>query len=426
IAFKKGTFLSAKELMGVIEKARLDIINTQLFLEVLPQLIIKENGLVDVEFVLKERWYFFPLPYFKMIDRNPNQWIVEQNASLERVNYGLKFNWENISGRRDKLGFRYVNGYSKQYSVSYEQPFADKKLQTGFLIGVFYTGTRQTSYATDSNKQVFFPVSNNQINDLVRKTFRIESGVTFRKGSQHRHTLRLHYVTERLNDTITRLISANAGKGYLPYFTDNKASVRFGEFVYTYQYYDLDNISYPLKGFAFNGSFFQRGLGAKGMNLWQLSGKAGRYIPLGKTTYASLYGLGTVKLPFKQPAYNMPIMGYGDFFMQGLEYYVVDGVMGGMLRTTVAQELFKINVPTFIIKNEKYKKIPFRVLAKVYGNIGGVYNPYFVTGVLNNTLLYTYGAGLDILSYYDFTARIDYSFNHLGEKGLFLHVRKDF
>ena len=426
ISFKEGTVITSSQLFDAIVKARQDVVNTQLFLEVIPIIKTLTAQEMEIEFTVKERWYIFPVPYFKLVDRNLNQWIVEQNSSLERINYGLKFNWYNVSGRRDKLNFNYINGYNRQYSLYYEQPFADKKLEKGFLFGVYYTSTRQTSYATDSNKQVFFPVANNQINDFVRTSFRAEAGLSYRKGINHRHYVRLQFVNERIADTIAQLISQNTNKGYVPFFTDNKTRQSFGEISYNYQYFDLDNIAYPVKGMAFSGAFTYRGLGFPGMNLWQLNGKLGKYVPLGKKTFLAFYSLATLKVPFKQPMYNLPVMGYGDFYLQGLEYYVVDGVLAGMLRTTVAQELFRVNIPTFIIKNEKYKKIPFRVIGKVYSNIGGAYTPYNTVSILNNRFLYTYGAGLDIISYYDFTARFDYSFNQLGEKGLFLHVRKDF
>ncbi len=426
IPFREGDEIKTTQLLAIIEKARLDIINTKLFLEVLPEITRWDSTSFDIEFTVKERWYIFPVPYFKLVDRNLNQWIVEQNSSFERVNYGLKFNWDNVSGRRDHLSFNYVDGYTKQYNLSYQQPFADKKLEKGFLFGIYYTKTRQTTFATDSNKQVFFPVENDDIDDFVRTSFRIETGVTLRKGVRHRHTLRLHYVNEKIADTITNLIANNSAKGFFPFFAGNKNRQRFGEIVYVYQYLDLDNVAYPLKGVGFNGAFVQRGLGAKEMNLWQLFGKVGAYFPIGEKTYVSLYSLGTIKFPFKQPGYNLPVLGYGDMFLQGLEYYVVDGVMAGIVRTTLAREILKLNVPTFIIKNEKYKKIPFKILVKAYGNIGGAYLPYFTTSFLNNKLLYTYGMGIDIISYYDFVARFDYSFNQLGEKGLFLHVRKDF
>jgi len=83
-------------------------------------------------------------------------------------------------------------------------------------------------------------------------------------------------------------------------------------------------------------------------------------------------------------------------------------------------------VPTLIIQNEKYKKIPFKIVGKAYADAGGVHLPFFTNSILNNRLLYTWGFGLDVLSYYDFAACFEYSFNQLGEKGLFLHLRRDF
>lgn len=426
VSFKAGTKLLSNSLADVIEEARLNIVNTQLFLEVIPHIANVDSKFIDIEFIVKERWYLFPLPYFKLVDRNPNQWLVEQHRSLERVNYGLKFNWDNVSGRRDKLSFNIINGYTPEYSVFYEQPFADKKLEKGFLGGVYFKQSRQLSYATDSNKQVFFPVRNSQINAFVRTSFKAEAGFTIRKGVKYRHAFRLNYTSEQIADTISRIIDQNASKGYIPYFTNNVSKQKFGEFLYNFQYYNVNNIVYPWRGFAFNGNFSQRGLGAKGMNMWQFSGKAGEFLQLSKKTSLAAVGYYMVKVPFKQPMYNLGALGYSDWFLRGLEYYVIDGVQAAILKTSLRQELFQVNVPTLILKNEKYKKIPFKVIAKVYGDIGTSYLPVYSTSLLNNKLLYTYGAGFDVLSYYDFVARIDYSFNQLGQKGLFLHIRKDF
>jgi hypothetical protein len=58
--------------------------------------------------------------------------------------------------------------------------------------------------------------------------------------------------------------------------------------------------------------------------------------------------------------------------------------------------------------------------------VGAAHYPFPNRSVLNNTLIYTYGFGLDILGYYDFVAQIDVSANQLGEKGLFLHLRQEF
>lgn len=426
LPFQTGASVAVNRLEQLLDEARENVMNTQVFLEVVPKIETWTATVLHLKIEVKERWYIFPLPYFKLIDRNPNQWLVEQNASLDRVNYGLKFMWENVSGRRDKLNINIINGYTRQFSLYYEQPYADKKLEKGFLGGVYFAQSRQMTFATDSNKQVFFPASNNQINDFVRSTFRAEVGYSIRKGISHRHAFRLAYMSERIPDTVNRIIEGNIQKGYVPFFNNNATRQPFGELQYTYQYFKVNNIPYPWKGTAFSGMFMQRGLGVPGMNLWQAQGKLGKYFQVGKRTSIALIGLGMLKLPFRQPQYNLQALGYQDFYMRGLEYYVVDGVMAGIAKATVRREILELRVPTLFLKSEKYRKIPFKIIAKVYGDAGGVHTPYFNNSILANRLLYTWGAGIDVLSYYDFVARFEYSFNQLGEKGLFLHLRRDF
>jgi len=36
-------------------------------------------------------------------------------------------------------------------------------------------------------------------------------------------------------------------------------------------------------------------------------------------------------------------------------------------------------------------------------------------------MMYGTGAGIDFITYYDKVLRLDYSFNALGERGLFIH-----
>ena len=84
-----------------------------------------------------------------------------------------------------------------------------------------------------------------------KTTVKVEAGFTIRKGINHRHAFRLSFVDELIPDTIAAIIANNAVKGYLPYFTDNKSRQRFGEFVYTYQYFNANNNIYPWKGFLF-------------------------------------------------------------------------------------------------------------------------------------------------------------------------------
>jgi hypothetical protein len=104
---------------------------------------------------------------------------------------------------------------------------------------------------------------------------------------------------------------------------------------------------------------------------------------------------------------------------------VIDGVAGGMVRNTLRREVGQFSIP-LLSRFRSLDRIPFRLYVKAYGDAGYVYNRDTYFNPLSNKLLYTAGAGLDILTFYDFVFRLEYSVNQLGQKGLFLHFRNDF
>ena len=110
--------------------------------------------------------------------------------------------------------------------------------------------------------------------------------------------------------------------------------------------------------------------------------------------------------------------------MRGLEYYVINGVAGGVLRGTVKNELISLNVRN-PIKSKTHDKIPFRVFVKAFGDLGYAYSRDPGNSVLNNKLLRTWGAGIDIISFYDIVLRFEYTFNQLKQDGLYFHNQND-
>ncbi|MCW3088155.1 MAG: hypothetical protein JWQ78_1541, partial [Sediminibacterium sp.] len=149
-------------------------------------------------------------------------------------------------------------------------------------------------------------------------------------------------------------------------------------------------------------------------------------VPLSRTAFMHFEGLGMIKLPFTDYFVNQRLFGYGYFQMRGLEYNVVDGVAGASLKTTLHKEVF-----SFILRNpfpsKTHDRIPIRFFLKTYTDLGYSYAPNpRASNTLNNTLLRTWGLGMDIVSIYDFVFKIEYSFNQLGRDGLYLQTRNDF
>ncbi|HYM94784.1 MAG TPA: POTRA domain-containing protein, partial [Chitinophagaceae bacterium] len=114
LPFKTGDQFLLQDIVKKFEEARQQLMNTTLFHEVIVSLKSFEGYNVDILIQVKERWYIFPIPYFRPVDRNFNQWLVEQKGSLERVDYGLKMFYNNITGRNDKLKAWLIGGYNHQ------------------------------------------------------------------------------------------------------------------------------------------------------------------------------------------------------------------------------------------------------------------------------------------------------------------------
>jgi outer membrane protein assembly factor BamA len=412
VPFVTGDHFTEGELEQKLVLAKQQLMNTSLFVDVNVYASTRNGNVLNISIEVKERWYFFPLPYFRLVDRNFNQWWVEQKRSLDRVNYGIKFTQNNITGRNDNLDVWLINGYTQQITLRYDLPFFDKQLKQGFNIGIISATQKEINYATGDNKQLFFKQES-----PARKALRLDFTYSYRPDVKQRHYFRVSYNDERIADTVVKINPL--------YFPDQRARLRFVDFGYTYKYYNVDYIPYPSKGLLAEAGLYRRGLD-KVSGLWQISGRAVYATPISKKSFLHLEGLAIAKAPFRNFFVNERLFGYGFYQMRGLEYNVVDGMLGGALKTTVHKELL-----SFILRNpfpsKTHDKIPFRIFLKVYGDLGYAYSPApRASNTLNNKLLRTWGFGMDIVSIYDFVFKIEYSFNQLGKDGLYLQTRNDF
>jgi outer membrane protein assembly factor BamA len=424
LPFQEGDRIPAAAVPQYLEKAHDQLMNTFLFIDVAPGIKNWKDGGLDVVIALKERWYIFPIPYLKIIDRNFNQWWVEENHSLQRVDYGVHFSWYNITGRNDKIHLYAENGYNRLLNLGYESPYLDKKLRQFITVGSLYSNTKQVNFATDSNKQVFYPDTTHLTDNFIHRTVQGNIAYIYRIGVRQKHTIRFSYTDEY----VSAIINQFTGEfGYSTYFKNGRTHIHYPELSYNYQYQNVDNIPYPLHGMAGSVLIDDKGLGSRDINYWNITVKAGYYRPLAPRTYLSLEGEMIATGPTHQPYSNAHLMGFGDMYLQGLEYYIVDGNFGALGKATVRREILDHNFPTIFKKSSAYNYLPIRMFLKAYANVGyvGLSGPQYGS-FLNNRLLYSAGFGLDIVTFYDLQLKLEFSFNQLGKNGLFLHNYKGF
>jgi outer membrane protein assembly factor BamA len=413
LPFYRGDSVNLAELVSKFDRARELLMNTTLFNEAIVALEKFEGYQVDVSIEVKERWYIFPIPYFKPVDRNLSEW-AKQGYAFDRVNYGFKLNYNNFTGRNDKLKFWLITGYTRQVQFQYELPYVDRALKYGVRVGFSYMSNKEVNYGTVNNEQLFYSDSNR--NNTLSRQVSANIDLTYRPGIWTRNSMRIAFIHQEVD---TAVINRNP-----KYFSGKTNKISFPEISYRLEYTNVDYIPYPQKGLSGEVSILKRGLN-RDFNMWQLSAKGSKHSMLGPKTSYSLQAAGVLRLPLDQPFINQRLFGYGDFYLRGLEKYVIDGVGAALVKNTLRQRILQFHVPS-PFNSRTHDKIPFSIYLKTYGDVGYAYSKNTSNNALGNRMLYTGGFGLDVVTFYDLALRFEYSFNQLGQRGFFFHLKNDF
>lgn len=411
LAFKKGEGYPLNELVDKFTETKQQLMNTGLFRNVVVSLKSLQGYDVSVSIEVKERWYIYPIPLVKIVDRDINDW-VKQNMSLDHVNYGIKLTHKNLTGRNDKLYVNLVNGFTKQVAMRYDGLYLDKKLKWSANISFAFGKNHEVVYNTIHDRQVSYKNNDQYVHSFFRSLLEF----TYRRAIKTRNTFGIAYNYEDVADTIFHLN---------PKYSAQRKVIRYPEINYRLQHYDVDAIPYPTKGYIADVSLVKKGFCSE-INLWQIGAMGSAYWPLNSKYIFNARVAGMIKMPFHQQFVTKQFLGYNNMFMQGYEYNVIDGVAGGYGKAVLARQLVNRSYHIASKKIDRLNSFAFAMYAKVYGNAGYIYNPDPGPNYLSNRLLYSGGVGLDIILFSDFVIKLEYSANQFSQKGLYLHKRDYF
>lgn len=411
LSVEEGVYLHRDSLELITELNRKRVFNLAIFNDV--QVFIDTVGdrIVDWEIVVKEQWYLIPEFTFKLADRNVNVWWVEHNHDIRRANIGVTLKNRNFRGNLEQAGVTAQIGYTQKFGLSYFRPYVDKRQRHGFGVQFYYYQNEEWYFKTDSNKWQFARTPGS----YVVRTFEAAGSYHFRPEYATKHLFELRYKDQWVNDTFLTLNR--------DYYLNHQTQLQLIEFLYRFDLNKVDNWSYPMQGFKTVVHAIAR-FGIKGFQFQnQYSIEAGYFHKLRKKVYTSVIFRGRLSFPEKQPYVYVYAMGTGSEFMRGYEYYVIDGSQYGLMRFNLKYELLNK-----VIRNIPFRyiaSIPVRFYPKIFADVGYCRNAYPGNSYLNNRPLYSAGIGLDIVTAYDVKLRLEYAWNHLGEKGLFLHTNSE-
>ncbi len=413
IQMKQGDSVRNQNFEAQLIQARSQVYNTNLFDEVIFIALKLDSFNFRLHVQVKERWYIYPSPQFKLIDRSFSEWIKVYNADLERVTYGGKYTQYNVTGRRDVIRMSVLTGYARDIQLEYSNPYSNKKLTEGFGLGVSFTQNREFPFRTKTDNQF----TNFKTTGFVRTSYGVGASYFSRKGYFSSFTYGVGVSHIKLTDTS---FSNNFSQDY---YGASQASITYPDFNFTYRYSKLNNNNYPLTGRYLMYGVTKRGLGvnATRLNMLRTFASYNRYRTYGREWYGTYTASALLKLPFKQSFFNRRALGFGSLDLRGLDAFVVDGVAAAVATYTLRKKLTSFNIK-FPIKNRFINKVPFTFYGKTYLDAGYAYAEENARASLNNKFLYTTGIGIDVVTFYDVVLSFDYSKNQIQKPGFFFRV----
>ncbi len=394
-----------------LAQAQKNLMNISLFNFVSVNHVHEGNHQIDVFINVVERWYLWPSLIFEVADRNFNVWWRARDWT--RVNYGFTLTKYNMRGRRETLQLTARLGTWQQYRLAYNLPFIGKKLRTGLYLSYSYLRNREVGYKSFNNELLFYKNDSKYVRQeqvgRIKFTFRNKVFIT--------HGLEGRYTSSWVDDTLQMI-----GPGY---FSNNSSSTQFFSLHYSFVSDHRDMKAYPLKGYLAGAEISQFGLGLlnkEPSGFLRADLEFRYYYTISKKWFTGFLAKTRLASSHLQPYYLQRGLGYGNDYIRGFEYYVVDGQQTYLSKVFVKYQLMAPRTLDMGFGGDRFGKTHHAFYLNVFADGGFVSDKlYAKNNPLANRALGGIGVGLDYVTYYDRVFRVELAMNSKNEPGLFFH-----
>lgn len=420
LAFKLNEKVSREEIEYLRTTSINNLTRTSLFNFIVLEVSEASPEAISVNLILTERWYMWPSGYLNHTDRNFSEWW--RTKDLSKLEYGIGLKINNFRGMGETLLLNYRLGNFTKIELDYTGIFIDKAKRSSLSFLGSWSSKKVVPYVIESDKQTFLKGNN----PLIRST-NLAFTYKYRGGYFNSHSIELGFTDNMIVDTLRVLNSYFVGL--------NNDRQRYFNLKYEFVRDNRDSRIYPK-----TGHLIVAGINKKGLNLMlgeydalEISGLFYYYRRVAPRFYAAS-GVWFSSVFSDRYVFTGQVgLGYLQF-VRGYEYYAVNGNNAILFKSLIKFELLPLKVINLkvwpIRKLYQFNKIPLEIYTNIFFDAGYVDDRYDFYKTYNNRLvnktMYSAGIGVDFITYYDKVFRLDYSFNALGESGLFVHWKAAF
>jgi outer membrane protein assembly factor BamA len=424
LTVKENQKIKASQLDSIILANRLQVFNLLIFNDVNFNITNWDNDSLDLHIKVFEKWTLIPMPIIKLADRNINEWWRQYHHDFSRIQYGIRFNWANFTGRNDVLSFAASFGLAHMFELGYMNPTINKKRTFGYGALFSYQRSRRIPVNTINDKLSFIDLNN----FFHYNHFLLSNSFIVRPNFRITHHVKASYSYSMVSDSVIR---ANPD-----YYINEKSHQNYFMLGYYFENDHRDIKAYPSNGWLIQTGISNYGLGLMpDINLTTAYFRMSGYRQWQKHRRFSAAGFGKILLSFpRNQPYNIQeekALGYNEDLVRGYELYVLNGKHYLLFKSEQRFKAvdFKIKnikkIQSKPIMNKSIAYLPINIVVKTFFDAGYVWdNQFEKTNSLKNKWIFGFGAGIDLVTFNNSVFRVEYSFNRNLENRLYLHFQQ--
>jgi outer membrane protein assembly factor BamA len=391
------------------------LVNLNLFNHIDIQTSFVGKDTIDVTVIVREKWYTWPLPFLEFADRNFNQWY-DFDFSPDRTNYGLYFFKYNNFGRNQTLKLSLVTGYTDILGFEYRIPYFPKFPKLGLEVHSSFKRNHEIWFTSKRDQLQFLKYNNldmiRQFKTGLKLIYRLSASQDFISIESRYDHVEVHDIVRISNIYPSYLVNNERDNWFLTTAVRLTSERRNNKLFPTSGHYSSLNLKHRLH----EGAFYNFSINLK------------------HTTHLRVADNGHIGLSFdayhtniSNPSYYvLPALGY-QHLVRGFEDYVITGESFGLIKTHYKHKIYSKEHRIKAMPLKAYKTLPLEIYASTHFDGGYMDNPKLdPQNTLQNSLLFGYGVGVDLLFYMEKLLRIEYSFTNKQTQGVYVHFKKAF
>jgi len=398
----------SSELSLRMRYSRENIINTKLFLTVNLGLEQIETNHYKILIEVTERHYWWLFPVVKLNAPNFNEWI--RDPDLSDVSMGVFFSHNNLFGISHQMSIAGYFGKSYAAAFGYRIPWIGHGKKTGLTFALGYQNLYTVEYASVENKRAMLYESNSM------QTANLGAVFTLRPGLYNYGTIKFAGSWVSISDSLYSLDTNFLAKNK----QDNISLTIYADYAYD----SRNSKSYPLFGNYLKIFVNKVGMGlvSKDVDYFFYGVDFHFYQKIGDRWHtAEMFKLENSSGE-NHPYHYQLNMTYKKDFIRGYDLFTIKGDEMYYFRSNLKYTLVKPNIKKAKKGQEKnkFKNLQYAFYLNAFADAGYVNNDFTENNPYNNKMLFSWGLGLDFVTYYDMVLRFEYAFTSVGTNGFFI------